>query len=171
MGERGRRLKKVEAEPWYALDNVVQAKKIEERFETAEKQSILKFCAERDERANLLIDILDQHTLRGVGSNQDYMERIHQAVHKTAGDVVLGAVPNDLELALSEILFKAQKLTTVLAHSSEQIVQIFHVADMVLNLADFRLSVANARIANASPDDFEKLERVKAKEDLKLVKD
>lgn len=169
--ERDRRLKKTEVAPWYALGNIAKVKKIEKRFEEAEKKAILDFCRQRDERANLLMDVLDQNTLRGVGSNQDYMESVMQAVRKIALDIALGALDDSTSpLPPTEVL-KAQTITSALARSSEQIVQTFHVADMLLNAADYEVSVANARLANADADAFKRLREAKAKEDAKLVKD
>ncbi|MCJ1245109.1 hypothetical protein MMC30_002310 [Trapelia coarctata] len=168
--ERDRRLKKTEVAPWYALGEVGKVKKLEKRFEEAEKKAILDFCRQRDERANLLMDVLDQNTLRGVGSNQDYMESVMQAVRKIALDIALGALDDSHPLPPTEVL-KAQSITSALARSSEQIVQTFHVADMLLNAADYEVSVANARLANADADAFKRLREAKAKEDAKLVKD
>jgi len=42
---------------------------------------------------------------------------------------------------------------------------------MLLNSADYEVSVANARLANADADAFKRLREAKAKEDQKLVKD
>jgi len=168
--ERDRRLKKTEVAPWYALGEIGKVKKIERRFEEAEKKAILDFCRQRDERANLLMDVLDQNTMRGVGSNQDYMEAVMQAVRKIAIDVALGAGDDGTPIPPDEVL-KAKTITAALAKSSEQIVQTFHVADMLLNAADYEVSVANARLANADADAFKRLREAKAKEDAKLVKD
>ena len=168
--ERDRRLKKTEVAPWYASGNIGKVKKIEKRFEDAEKKAILEFCGQRDERANLLMDVLDQNTLRGVGSNQDYMESVMQAVRKIALDVALGGVEEDSVVSTDEVL-KAKTITAALARSSEQIVQTFHVADMLLNSADYEASVASARLANADAAAFKRLREAKAKEDQKLVKD
>ena len=168
--ERDRRLKKTEVAPWYALGNIPQVKKIEKRFEDAEKKAIHDFCLKRDERANRLMDVLDQNTLRGVGANQDYMESVMQAVRKIAMEVAHGAVSEDMMIPTDEVL-KAKTITTVLARSSEQIVKTFHVADMLLNAADYEVSVANARISNADAASFKRLRDAKGKEDQKLVKD
>ena len=168
--ERDRRLKKTEVAPWYASGNIGKVKKIEKRFDDAEKKAILEFCGQRDERANLLMDVLDQNTLRGVGSNQDYMESVMQAVRKIALDVALGGVEEDTVVSTDEVL-KAKAITAALARSSEQIVQTFHVADMLLNSADYEASVASARLANADAAAFKRLREAKAKEDQKLVKD
>ncbi|MCJ1396395.1 hypothetical protein MMC18_009285 [Xylographa bjoerkii] len=168
--ERDRRLKKTEVAPWYASGNIGKVKKIEKRFEDAEKKAILEFCGQRDERANLLMDVLDQNTMRGVGSNQDYMESVMQAVRKIALDVALGGMEEDTVISTDEVL-KAKTITAALARSSEQIVQTFHVVDMLLNSADYEASVASARLANADAAAFKRLREAKAKEDQKLVKD
>ena len=168
--ERDRRLMKTELAPWYALGDVGKAKKIKERFEEAEKKAILEFCRKRDGRANLLMDVLDQNTLRGLGSNQDYMESIMQTIRKVALEVALGGAEEETAMSTDEVL-KAKTVTTALANSSEQIVQTFHVADMRLNYADYEVSVAHARILKANTEAFQRLREAKAKEDQKLVKD
>ena len=177
--ERDRRLKKTEVAPWYALGSMEKVKKIEKRFEDAEKKAILEFCRQRDDRANLLMDVLDQNTLRGVGANQDYMESIMQAVRKIATEIALGnngrnekngSIGNDDIVSADEVL-KAKTITTALARSSEQIVQTFHVADMLLNAADYEVSVANAKLSNADAAAFKRLREAKAKEDNKLAMD
>ena len=168
--ERDRRLKKTDVAPWYALGDGPKIKKTEKRFEESEKDNILNFCREQDDRANNLMDVLDQNTLRGVGANQDYMESVMQAVRKIALDVALGVIPEDTPISTDDVL-KAKTVTTALARSSEQIVQTFHVADMLLNAADYEVSVANARKANAKPESYKHLRTAKAQEDQKLVKD
>ena len=177
--ERDRRLKKTEVAPWYALGSIEKVKRIERRFEDAEKKAILEFCRQRDERANLLMDVLDQNTLRGVGANQDYMESIMQAVRKIANEVHInniektekgGSIRDDDIVSVDEVL-KAKTITTALARSSEQIVSTFHVADMLLNAADYEVSVANAKLSNADAAAFKRLREAKAKEDNKLAMD
>jgi hypothetical protein len=168
--ERDRRLKKTEVAPWYALGSINEVKKIEKRFEDAEKKAILEFCRQRDERAGSLMDVLDQNTLRGVGSNQDYMESIMQAVRKISTDIAVDGVSDDDVISIDEVL-KAKTITTALAQSSEQIVGTFHVADMLLNAADYEVSVANAQLSNANAAAFKRLRDAKAKEDDKLTMD
>ena len=63
--ERDRRLKKTELSPWYTLGNVTKAKQLEKSFDHAEKKAIVDYCRQRDARANRLMDVLDQNTLRG----------------------------------------------------------------------------------------------------------
>ena len=63
--ERDRRLKKTEVSPWYALGNVTRVKQLEKQFDDAEKKAIVEYCKQRDGRANHLMDVLDQNTLRG----------------------------------------------------------------------------------------------------------
>ena len=188
--ERDRRLKKTEIAPWYSMGSMEKVKRIERRFEDAEKKAILEFCRQRDERANLLMDVLDQNTLRGVGANQDYMESIMQAVRKIAHDIMSGhggpiigaggkiadsmnggrGIGDNDVVSIDEVL-KAKTITAALALSSEQIVQTFHVADMLLNAADYEVSVANAKLSNADAAAFRRLREAKAKEDNKLTMD
>lgn len=63
--ERDRRLKKTEVAPLYTLGNVAKVKQIEKQFESAERKAIAEYCKQRNARANRLMDVLDQNTLRG----------------------------------------------------------------------------------------------------------
>ena len=170
--ERDRRLKKTEISPWYTLSNIAKVKQLEKQFEDAEKKAIIEYCQQRDARANHLMDVLDQNTLRGVGANQDYMEAIMKAVRRIASGRAFASVPgmNEPTAGLEEVE-KAKAIAALLALSSEQIVQIFHVADMLLNSADYEVSVAKAKVAKADLATLAKLKEERAKEDQKLMRD
>ncbi|KAL8659033.1 MAG: hypothetical protein Q9226_000659 [Calogaya cf. arnoldii] len=169
--ERDRRLKKTEVAPWYTLGNVTKVKQLEKEFERAEKKAIVEYCKQRDARANGLMDVLDQNTLRGVGANQDYMEAVMKAVRRIASGRAFASSPADEPGLGMEEVIKAKTVTAVLASSSEQIVQTFHVADMLLNAADYELSVATARLANAGSTTLERLKDERTAEDAKLMRD
>ena len=170
--ERDRRLKKTEISPWYTLSNIAKVKQLEKQFESAEKKAIIEYCLQRDARANHLMDVLDQNTLRGVGANQDYMEAIMKAVRRIASGRAFASVPGTHEpTAGFEDVEKAKAITALLASSSEQVVQTFHVADMLLNSADYEVSVAKAKVAKADLATLAKLKEERAKEDQKLMRD
>ena len=170
--ERDRRLKKTEISPWYTLSNIAKVKQLEKQFEDAEKKAIIEYCQQRDARANHLMDVLDQNTLRGVGANQDYMEAIMKAVRRIASGRAFASVSgsNEPTAGLEEVE-KAKAITALLASSSEQIVQTFHVADMLLNSADYEVSVAKAKVAKADMATLAKLKEERAKEDQKLMRE
>ena len=172
MLERDRRLKKTEVAPCYTDGNIAKVKQLEKRFENAERKAILEFCRRRVERANKLMDVLDHNTLRGVGANQDYMEAIMKAVRTMAMEKASnpGDEPEELETLVDEAM-KARMITTALGTSSEQIVQTYHVADMLLNAADYEVSVASAKLVNSDVAIFKRLREEKGKEDEKLVHD
>ena len=170
--ERDRRLKKTEISPWYTLSNIAKVKQLEKQFEDAEKKAIIEYCQQRDGRANRLMDVLDQNTLRGVGANQDYMEAIMKAVRRIASGRAFASVSGPKEPTGGiELVKKAKDITALLATSSEQIVQTFHVADMLLNSADYEVSVAKAKVAKADMATLSKLKEERAKEDQKLMRD
>lgn len=169
--ERDRRLKKTEVSPWYAIGNVTKVKQLEKQFESAERNAIVEYCAQRDTRANKLMDVLDQNTLRGVGANQDYMECLMNGVRRVASGRAFASMPSsESSLGLKEVM-KAKSITTSLASSSEQIVQTFHVADMLLNAADYEVSVAKSKLGNADAETFKQLKEERSKEDQKLMRD
>ncbi|KAI4264491.1 MAG: hypothetical protein L6R42_000416 [Xanthoria sp. 1 TBL-2021] len=169
--ERDRILKKTEVAPWYTLGKVTKVKQLEKQFDRAEKKAIVEYCKQRDARANRLMDVLDQNTLRGVGANQDYMEAVMKAVRRIASGRAFASAPaSEPGLGMEEVI-KAKTVTAVLASSSEQIVQTFHVADMLLNAADYELSVATARLANADSTTLERLKDERTAEDAKLMRD
>ena len=170
--ERDRRLKKTEISPWYSLSNLTKVKQLEKQFEDAEKKAIIGYCQERNERANRLMDILDQNTLRGVGANQDYMEAVMKAVRRIASGRAYASTPGlDAPTQGIDLVEKAKIVTAVVASSSEQIVQTFHVADMLLNNADYEVSVAKAKVAKADLATMNKLKEERTKEDQKLMRD
>ena len=170
--ERDRRLKKTERSPWYTLGNIAKVKQLEKQFEDAEKKAIIEYCQQRDTRANRLMDVLDQNTLRGVGANQDYMEAIMKAVRRIASGRAFASVSgsNEPTAGLEEVE-KAKSVTALLATSSEQIVQTFHVADMLLNSADYELSLAKAKVLKADGATLAKLKEERLREDQKLMRD
>ena len=177
--ERDRRLKKTELSPWYTLGNIAKVKQLEKQFDDAEKKAIIEYCQLRNARANRLMDVLDQNTLRGVGANQDYMEAIMKAVRRTASGRAFASVPSSSEPTPGlEEVEKAKAITARLASSSEQIVQTFHVAEMLLNSADYEVSLAKAKVARADlatpaklKEELAKLKEERAKEDQKLMRD
>ncbi|KAL8661816.1 MAG: hypothetical protein Q9202_005242 [Teloschistes flavicans] len=169
--ERDRKLRKTEVSPWYTLANIAKVKQLEKQFDQAERKAIVEYCKQRDRRANRLMDVLDQNTLRGVGANQDYMEAVMKAVRRIASGRAFASTPSSEQGVGMDEVIKAKAVTAVLASSSEQIVQTFHVADMLLNAAEYELSVATARLANAEPSRFERLQEERASEDAKLMRD
>lgn len=170
--ERNRRLKKIQVAPLYALGSITEVKKLEKQFEDAEREAILDHCQKRAKRALGLMDVLYQNTQRGVGANQDYMEAIMQAVRRTADDAAFNPsryLEDPGPLPTSAV--KAENVVTALARSSEQVVQMFHVADNLLSAADYEVSVAEARLGRADAAIIKQRSEEKAKEDLKLVHD
>lgn len=167
--ERDRRLKKTEISPWYTLGNVTKVKQLEKQFDSAEKKAIVEFCEQRRDRANKLMDVLDTNTLRGVGANQDYMEAIMKSIRRIASGRAFASIPSsEAGLGVEEVN-KAKRITTILTSSSEQIAQTCHVADMLLNAADYEVSVANSKLANAGADTLVRLKEERSKEDQKLM--
>lgn len=99
------------------------------------------------------------------------MEAVMKAVRRIASGRAFASAPaNEPGLGMEEVI-KAKTVTAVLASSSEQIVQTFHVADMLLNAADYELSVATARLANADSTTLERLKDERTAEDAKLMRD
>ncbi|KAL8807489.1 MAG: hypothetical protein Q9182_000654 [Xanthomendoza sp. 2 TL-2023] len=169
--ERDRRLRKTEVAPWYTLGDVAKVKQLEKQFDRAEKKATVENCKQKDARANRLMDVLDQNTLRGVGANQDYMEAVMKAVRRIASGRAFASAPaGEPGIGIDEV-GKAKGVTAVLASSSEQVVQTFHVADMLLNAADYELSVATAKLADAEATTFERLKEERGAEDAKLMRD
>jgi hypothetical protein len=107
-----------------------------------------------------------------VGANQDYMEMVMKAVRRIASGRAFASQPGSSEPGAGlEDVTKAESITKALATSSEQIVQTFHVADMLLNAADYELSVAKARLEGADMATLQNLKEERAKEDQKLMRD
>lgn len=167
--EKDRRLKKTEISPWYTLGNVTKVKQLEKQFDSAEKKAIVEFCEQRRDRANKLMGVLDTNTSRGVGANQDYMEAIMKSIRRIASGRAFASMPSsEAGLGVEEVS-KAKRITTILTSSSEQIAQTCHVADMLLNAADYEVSVAKSKMVNAGADTLVRLKEEKLIEDQKLV--
>ncbi|MCJ1464679.1 hypothetical protein MMC07_003292 [Pseudocyphellaria aurata] len=167
--ERDRRLKKTEVSPWYTLGNVAKVKQLEKQFDSAEKKAAVDYYKQRNSRANKLMDVLDHNTLRGVGANQDYMQAIMKSIRRIASGRAFASIPSsEPGLGVEEVM-KAKSITMILAGSSEQIVQTFHVADMLLNASDYDVSIANAKLANSDANVFARLKEERSKEDQKLM--
>lgn len=167
--ERDRRLKKTEVSPWYTLGNVAKVKQLEKQFDSAEKKATVDYYKQRNSRANKLMDVLDHNTLRGVGANQDYMEAIMKSIRRIASGRAFASMPSsESGLGVEEVM-KAKSITMILASSSEQIVQTFHVADMLLNASDYDVSIANAKLENSDANIFARLKEERSKEDQKLM--
>lgn len=94
-----------------------------------------------------------------------------KAVRRIASGRAFASTPSSEQGVGMDEVIKAKAVTAVLASSSEQIVQTFHVADMLLNAAEYELSIATARLANAEPSRFERLQEERALEDAKLMRD
>ncbi|KAL8971572.1 MAG: hypothetical protein Q9183_000987 [Haloplaca sp. 2 TL-2023] len=99
------------------------------------------------------------------------MEAVMKAVRRIASGRASASAPaSEPGLGMDEVI-KAKTVTAALASSSEQIVQTFHVADMLLNAADYELSVATSKLGEADASMFERLREERASEEAKLMRD
>ncbi|KAL4811108.1 hypothetical protein BDV18DRAFT_128613 [Aspergillus unguis] len=164
--DRERRRKKAERRPLVFMGDSAALKKLDHEFDQMEKQNILEAARARDERANKLMDIFDDAIMRGLGENQSILDDLSVKVNRVDEPAIRTAGLPDAEI--EQILRSVHTLVESLRKDSESILHSFGVADSALNNADYSVSVAEARYANAEPDVFRQLEMEKKKEDAKI---
>lgn len=167
--EQERRKKRTERRYYVFLGDTPGLKKMDKDFEVAEKKILLDAAKARDDRANQLMDAFDEASMRGIGENQRLLDDISLKVEKF--DPSLISDKHSLPPQARDILTAACDFVRFLGRDSESILSSFGVADRLLNNADYEVSVAEARVANAGPDIFRRLEEEKKKEDRKIETD
>jgi hypothetical protein len=173
--ERERRRKRLELTVLYANGDVAAVKKLEQEFLTAERLQVLHEAQERDTRANKLMDTFDHATARALGDNQAYIDDLSAKLRKM--DAALARDGKELSQnsfepdGLRDILSQAKAALDFVAADSNAILGASNSVDMILNDADYAVSVAKAQMANASGPVYEKLKEEKQKEDAKIQED
>ncbi|TPX23056.1 hypothetical protein DIZ76_014938 [Coccidioides immitis] len=167
--ERERRRKKAERRFFVFLGDSSALKQMDKDFDVADKKILLEAAKARDDRANQLMDVFDEASMRGIGENQSLLDDIFTKIEKL--DPSLVSDMNSLPQQAENILTLTSGFVRFLGGDSESILSSFGMADRLLNNADYELSVAEAKVANASPDIFRRLEEEKKKEDLKIEDD
>ncbi|KAI9750602.1 MAG: hypothetical protein M4579_006398 [Chaenotheca gracillima] len=167
--ERDRRYKKTIIKPLYVDGDISRLKSMEKHFEESEKRSALDHALKKEERAKRLMDDIEENTMKGLGQDLDYMESITQEVRKLAELSLLPdfGAPQDLATDLPFAVTILQTLTT----TSISLMRSFHAAALTLNVADFDISLAKARLANETPHSVEQLRLQKQEEDRRLAKE
>ncbi|KAE8152574.1 hypothetical protein BDV25DRAFT_150871 [Aspergillus avenaceus] len=167
--EREKRRRKTERRPLVFMGDSVALKQLDGEFDEMEKRNILEAAKDRDERANRLMDSFDDAIMHGLGENQSLLDDVSAKLSKI--DVAVtrssGLVDSDVEHMLKSVYNVVESLR----QDSESILNSFGRADSALNDADYGVSVAEARYANAEPDVFQQLEDAKKKEDAKIQTD
>jgi hypothetical protein len=178
--ERERRRKHLELTVLYTNGDVQGVKQLEKEFAAAEKMAVLHEARGKDTRANKLMDTFDRATVRGLGDNQvftdDLLARL-QNLKKAVDSVFSGSnnTGNDpsslLPSGTRDALQLAQSTLETISSDSRRILALSSEGDILLNDADYNVSVAEARVANADKATYSKLEDEKAKEDGKLIEE
>ncbi|OCT54476.1 hypothetical protein CLCR_00762 [Cladophialophora carrionii] len=175
--ERERRRKHLELTILYTNGDVQGVKQLEKEFVVAEKMAVLHEARGKDDRANKLMDSFDRATVRGLGDNQVFTDEVLAKLQelKKAVDALLSSSDE------RDILYGANGATDTLslAHStldsitndSRRLLGLSNEGDILLNEADYNVSVAEARVANADSSVYTKLQEEKAKEDSKLIEE
>jgi hypothetical protein len=176
--ERERRRKRLELTVLYTNGDSEGTKRLEKEFSTAEKLQVLHEARDKDRRANQLMDSFERATVRGLGDNQAFLEDLFAKVRKlndvlpangswrqSATDSVYG--PNGARSALAS----AQAVVDYVLADSQALLTTSSAADKTLNEADYAVSVAEARAANADEATHSKLKADFLKEERKLVEE
>lgn len=158
-----RRRKKAERRPLVFMGDMAALRKLDGDFDRMEKRNILEAAKDHDDRANRLMDCFDDAILHGLGMNQSLLDEL---ATKTAQLDPSGLRASGLpDSEIEQILKSAATFAASLRADSEAILRCSGVADMVLNDADYNVSVAEARYADSGEEVFQRLEVEKKKED------
>ena len=173
--ERERRRKHLELTVLYTNGDVQAVKELEKEFAAAEKMAVLHEARAKDNRANKLMDSFDRATVRGLGDNQVFTDEVFAKLQdlNNALDITSSDVEDKISEAngLRETLHLAQNTLDSITSDSRRLLALSNEADVLLNDADFNVSVAEARVANADKPTYAKLEQEKGKEDMKLIEE
>jgi hypothetical protein len=176
--ERERRRKHLELTILYTNGDVQGVKQLEKEFAIAEKMAVLHEARGKDSRANKLMDSFDRATVRGLGDNQVFTDEVLSKIQelKKAIDALLGSSDSSTNKDIlqtangaRDTLSLAQSTLDSVTSDSRRLLALSNEGDILLNDADYDVSVAEARVANADPAVYTKLEEEKAKEDSKLI--
>jgi len=168
--EKDRRSRKTQLAPLYAEGKITEMKKLEKRFDLTERELVLEAARRKDDRANELIHLVDQHTMRGIKENQDYTNTILGGIRTISQEM-----SHDFDIRhlidARELLALASSYVSCLLANSFRLTQQSNAADTILNDADYDVSVTEAKAASADSETFRRLKEEKDQEDLKLKED
>lgn len=163
-----RRRKKAERRPLVFMGDMATLRRLDGDFDRMEKRNILEAAKDRDDRANRLMDCFDDAILHGLGMNQSLLDELAtKAAQLDPTSLRASGLPDS---EIEQILKSAATFSASLRADSEAILRCSGVADMVLNDADYNVSVAEARYADSEEEVFQRLEVEKKKED-KILQD
>ncbi|KAG9785583.1 hypothetical protein KCU88_g2444, partial [Aureobasidium melanogenum] len=173
--ERERRRKHLELTVLYTNGDTAGVKRVESDFAVAEKTQVLHEARGKDTRANRLMDAFDRATVRGLGDNQTYIDDMLAKIQQLK-KAILSAGPTAKDQMYGadgarDTLSSAQTVVDTVAADSRKLLALSNEAEMLLNDADYAVSVAEARVANADKETYHNLELEKAKEDAKLAEE
>ena len=178
--ERERRRKHLELTVLYTNGDIQAVKQLEKEFAIAEKMAVLHEARGKDNRTNKLMDSFDRATVRGLGDNQVFTDGVLSKLQdlKKAIDTTLSITDSSQKDTQSqtansakETLHLAQSTLEAITTDSRRLLALSNEGDILLNDADFNVSIAEARVANADKAVYKKLEEEKAKEDGKLIEE
>jgi hypothetical protein len=168
--ERERRRKRLELSILLTNGDTAAMKKLEQEYSIAERQQALHEARENDARANKLMDTVDRATVRGLGDNQHFIDELVAKLQSVNEN--LNATPeNSKELLLAglhETLRATEEILDYVATDSKALLTMSNQADNMLNNADYDVSVAEARVGNATQESMKTLEEEKGKEDERI---
>lgn len=168
--ERERRRKKLELSVLYTNGDSEAVKKLEQEFSTAERQQALHEAREKDSRANELMDSFDRATVRGLGDNQQFVDDVSAGL-SSINDLLKERPENAKELLLAglhETLRSIEELLDYVANDSKSLLMLSNKVDNMLNSADYDVSVAEARVSNATQASMKLLQEEKGREDERI---
>lgn len=173
--ERERRRKHLELTVLYTNNDKDGMKKLEHEFAAAERAQVLHEARAKDERANKLMDAFDRATVRGLGDNQMFIDDVLVKVQNLKQEITSGGQAAKEKLyepsGARDTLSSIQDAVDLVMTDSRKLLGLSNEADVLLNDADYGVSVAEASVSNAGKETYVNLEKEKAKEDAKLVEE
>lgn len=172
--ERERRRKHLELTVLYTNGDTAGVKNLEKEFAVAEKMQVLHEARGKDNRANKLMDTFDRATVRGLGDNQMFIDDVLAKLRDLQKSIESGEASTDKlydREGPRDTLTSVQEMVDAVMADSRKLLGLSNEADILLNDADYGVSVAEARVANADNATYGNLEKEKAKEDAKLIEE
>ncbi|KAI9808268.1 MAG: hypothetical protein M1825_004725 [Sarcosagium campestre] len=165
IAERDKKCKASVLRPLYKATNVAKMKEMEKHFDEAERNSALDAARKKLERANALMDAVEQNAMHGLGTNRDYMETVSQAIARI-GPLPTGpagpstkanpppsstSLPSSLVESLQHELNFARSVLSLLTNTAETLMNGFQQAASAVNAGEHDVALASARHHSRPP--------------------
>jgi hypothetical protein len=147
VADRDKRYKKTETQPLYAAGKIPQMRTVEQHFNAAEKQAVVRALRDKAGRVGELVGLVEDAVVSAVSTEQREIEAIVAAL-RACDDGTCDAA----------LLARVHATLTHLASSSTSLLALFHTVEIAHNAAVLDAEIAQAKLEGT---DVETLEREK----------